>query len=171
MAITNHERVGKALELLKIGLGPFVDREIKAAIAANSLSMQKVKSFVDDPMLANKGIVEWDAAALLKLMWETWNEVFRKTLGFADRSLVSEIRDWRNKWAHQDPFSSDDADRALDSMARVELLSLIEQQHGRRVAPEARATIFTVRQLVDAVLVATPTAGAARDASAAQAPD
>ena len=30
MAITNHERVGKALELLKTGLGPFVEREFKA---------------------------------------------------------------------------------------------------------------------------------------------
>lgn len=30
MAITNHERVGKALELLKAGLGPFVEREFKA---------------------------------------------------------------------------------------------------------------------------------------------
>lgn len=119
MAITNHERVGKALELLKAGLGPFVEREIKTAIAANALSMQKVKSFVDDPMLANKGIVEWDAAALLKLMWDTWNEVFKKTLGFADRSLVSEIRDWRNKWAHQAPISSDDAYRALDSAGRL----------------------------------------------------
>jgi hypothetical protein len=28
MAITNHERVGKALELLKSGLGPFVEREM-----------------------------------------------------------------------------------------------------------------------------------------------
>lgn len=27
MATTNHERVGKALELLKRGLGPFVARE------------------------------------------------------------------------------------------------------------------------------------------------
>ena len=52
-------------------------------------------------------------------MWETWNEVFRKTLGFAERSLVSEIRDWRNKWAHQEPFSSDDAYRALDSAGRL----------------------------------------------------
>ncbi|MBI4756762.1 MAG: ATP-binding protein [Betaproteobacteria bacterium] len=119
MATTNHERVGKALELLKAGLGPFVEREIKTAIAANALSMQKVKGFVDDPNLANKGIVEWDAAALLKLMWETWNEVFRRTLGFAERSLVSEIRDWRNKWAHQEPFSSDDAYRALDSAGRL----------------------------------------------------
>lgn len=119
MAITNHERVGKALEFLKAGLGPFVAREIKSAIAANALSMQKVKGFVDDPLLANKSIGEWDAAALLKLMWETWNEVFRKTLGFSERSLVSEIRDWRNKWAHQEPFSSDDAYRALDSAGRL----------------------------------------------------
>ena len=29
MAITNHERVGKALDLLKAGLGPFVEREIQ----------------------------------------------------------------------------------------------------------------------------------------------
>ena len=119
MAITNHERVGKALELLKAGLGPFVEREIKSAIAANTISMPKVREFVDDPKLGNKSITEWDAAALLKLMWETWNDVFRKTLGFSERSLVSEIRDWRNKWAHQQPFSTDDAYRALDSAGRL----------------------------------------------------
>jgi hypothetical protein len=119
MAITNYERVGKALEQLKAGLGPFAGREIKAAIAANSLTLERVRGFVEDPMLANKPIEEWDASALLKLMWDTWNEVFRKTLGFAERSLVSEIRDWRNKWAHQQTFSSDDADRALDSVERL----------------------------------------------------
>ena len=27
MAITNHERVGKAMDLLRAGLGPFVQRE------------------------------------------------------------------------------------------------------------------------------------------------
>ena len=30
MAITNHERIGKAMELLKQGLQPFVEREMKA---------------------------------------------------------------------------------------------------------------------------------------------
>ncbi|MBV5274214.1 MAG: AAA+ family ATPase, partial [Lamprocystis purpurea] len=128
MAITNHERVGKSLEHLKAGLGPFVEREIHAAIAANAISMEKVKGFVDDPNLANRGICEWDAAAQLKLMWETWNEVFRRTLGYAERSLVSEVRSWRNKWAHQEPISSDDAYRALDSAER--LLSAVS-------APEA----------------------------------
>jgi hypothetical protein len=30
MAISNHERVGKAMELLQAGLGPFVDRELQS---------------------------------------------------------------------------------------------------------------------------------------------
>jgi hypothetical protein len=29
VAISNHERVGKAMELLKGGLGPFVEREFR----------------------------------------------------------------------------------------------------------------------------------------------
>ena len=34
MATTNHERVGRALELLKAGLGPFVEREMQRAVKA-----------------------------------------------------------------------------------------------------------------------------------------
>jgi predicted AAA+ superfamily ATPase len=119
MAITNHERVGKALDILKAGLAPFVEREIKSAIASNTISMARVREFVDDPKLGNKSITEWDAAALLKLMGDTWGDVFRRTLGHSERSLVSEIREWRNKWAHQQPFTGDDAYRALDSIARL----------------------------------------------------
>ncbi len=33
MAITNRERVGKALDLLNVGLLPFVERELKAVYA------------------------------------------------------------------------------------------------------------------------------------------
>ena len=36
MAITNHERVGKAMDLLKQGLGPFVEREFKSSIQGSS---------------------------------------------------------------------------------------------------------------------------------------
>ncbi len=64
---------------------------------------------------AAKPAPRWDAALLLAVMWNQWNTVFRKTLGRAERTLVSELRDVRNKWAHQTPFSGDDTDRALDS--------------------------------------------------------
>src|SRR5690554_6142347 len=119
MAITNHERVGKAMDLLRAGLAPFVEREVHAAVNAKTIRMDAVRRFAEDPMLGKKPIAQWDAAGLLKLMWETWNDVFGRMLGRAERSLVQELRDWRNKWAHQDRFTSDDVDRALDSAARL----------------------------------------------------
>ena len=119
MAITNRERVGKALDLLKAGLGPFVDREIKDAIKSRQLDAHKLKAYADDPLLADKSISAWDSAKLLQIMWETWNDVFRRILGPAERGLVGELRGVRNKWAHQESFSGDDAYRALDSAERL----------------------------------------------------
>ena len=37
MAITNHERVGKALDLLKTGLAPFVEREFRSLLQGRAL--------------------------------------------------------------------------------------------------------------------------------------
>ncbi|MBS0151038.1 MAG: DUF499 domain-containing protein [Nitrospira sp.] len=120
MAITNHERVGKALEFLKDGLQPFVEREMKAQHA--QLWFEQVKASVRETqsnLFGTEDKPRWDVAALLAVMWNQWQLVFRKTLGQAERSLVSELRDVRNKWAHQNPFSGDDTYRALDSVARL----------------------------------------------------
>lgn len=120
MAITNHERVGKALDLLKEGLGPFVEREMKAQHA--QLWFEQVKASVRETqsnLFGTETEPRWDVATLLAVMWNQWQIVFRKTLGQAERSLVSELRDVRNKWAHQNPFSGDDAYRALDSVSRL----------------------------------------------------
>jgi len=141
MAITNHERVGKAMELLRLGLGPFVEREFQSTYGPQAVA--EASRFVGgDRLTAGKPIAEWDSGALLKVMWEGWNEVFRRILGFAERSLVSELREWRNKWAHQEPFSSDDADRALDSAER--LLSAVSA----REAEEVRKLKLELRRLV-----------------------
>ncbi len=143
MAITNQERVGKAIDLLRSGLAPFVEREIQSAIKSTVVRMENILRFADDPNLSKKPIADWDVAGLLKLMWETWNDVFGRTLGRAERSLVQELRDWRNKWAHQEPFSSDDADRALDSMTR--LLSAVSAPQGDEIGKmkmELRRLVF-----------------------------
>jgi predicted AAA+ superfamily ATPase len=118
MAVTNHERVGKAMELLKSGLGPFVERELVNAYRERA-STEAGRFMGEDRLNAKRPVSDWDAGALLKLMWESWHDVFRKTLGPAERSLVSELRDHRNKWAQQEAFSSDDAYRALDSAGRL----------------------------------------------------
>ena len=98
MAITNHERVGKTMELLKTGLGPYVEREFKS-IYKDRAAAEVGKFLGEDRLNAKKVIADCDVAALLKLMWESWNDVFRLTLGPTERSLVNELRDQRNKWA------------------------------------------------------------------------
>jgi len=118
MAISNHDRVGKAMELLKAGLGPYVEREFTSTYKERAVA-EATRFMGEDRLNAKKPITDWDVAALLKLMWESWNDVFRKTLGPSERSLVSEMRDHRNKWAHQHTFSGDDAYRALDSAGRL----------------------------------------------------
>ena len=118
MALNNHERVGKALELLKGGLAPFVEREAKSVFQSETAT-RLAYYLGDDRLVAKTPAANWDVAALLRVMWEAWNEVFGKTLGRAERSLVSELRDHRNNWAHQKPFSTDDAYRALDSIGRL----------------------------------------------------
>jgi predicted AAA+ superfamily ATPase len=120
MAMTNHERVGKALDLLKDGLQPFVEREMKAQHSQMWLDQARLSvAETQTHLFSGKGEPQWDSASLLSVMWNQWNVVFRKTLGQAERTLVSELRDVRNRWAHQKPFSSDDAYRALDSAGRL----------------------------------------------------
>ncbi len=118
MAITNHERVGKALASLKKGLGPFAEREFKHIYKGQA--QKEIRQMVADDRINMDGpMAQWDVAVLLKLMWDSWNTVFRLTLGHTERSLVSELRDIRNKWAHQEAFTGDNTYRALDSAARL----------------------------------------------------
>lgn len=118
MAITNRERIGKGLDLLASGLRPFVERELKSHLgdkwqdglptAENRPGRPVARSAnLDDPQI------------LLSVLWDQWNTVFRKVLGPADRSIVSELRNTRNQWAYNEQFSSNDAIRALDSIERL----------------------------------------------------
>ncbi len=118
MAISNQERVGKALEHLKTGLAPFVEREFTSLYKQKAF--EEANKYVSDPrQKTDRPFAEWDAAALLKLMWDAWNSAFRQVLGQAERTLVSELRDVRNRWAHQEAFSGDDTYRVFDSATRL----------------------------------------------------
>ena len=80
MAITNKERVGKVLDLLKEGLRPYIEREFKNRYG-DKAAEEINRVVLDDRIYHGKPIKDWDIAALLKLMWEKWNDVFRDTLG------------------------------------------------------------------------------------------
>src|SRR5690606_25906681 len=72
-----------------------------------------------DRSLADGDAFDWDAHSLLTIMWDQWNAVFRTDLSHAERSLVSELREYRNRWAHQQEFDFDDTYRILDSVRRL----------------------------------------------------
>ncbi|GEM88448.1 Swt1 family HEPN domain-containing protein [Meiothermus granaticius] len=117
MAITNADRVGRALELLNGGLQPYVEREMQA-VYGQDWPAEAITALRENKLIV-QGREAWDTQALLTLMWNRWNDVFKRTLGHAERSLVSELREVRNRWAHQETFSTDDAYRALDSVSRL----------------------------------------------------
>ena len=119
MAQSNAERVGKALELLNQGLLPFVQRELQAVYGKDWLAKATENLAPYQMPGMRDGALHWDSQGLLLVMWDYWNPVFSKVLGQAERTLVSELRTVRNDWAHQKPFSSDDAYRALDSIQRL----------------------------------------------------
>jgi hypothetical protein len=135
MATTNHERIGKALTLLSEGLAPFVARECQAKYGEGWV--QSISGMDPTPGATAKKVSPTDAQFLLKVMWDEWQSVFRNVLGQTDRTYVSELRDVRNRWAHQDTFSTDDAERALDTMRRL-LLAVS--------APEAAVELDKMRQ-------------------------
>lgn len=113
MAATNHERVGKALDQLNKGLRPFVERELRAV--HKDRWEEAAKGGLRDGLVSG----HWDTQALLSVVENEWHTVFSRKLGRAERTLVHELRDIRNRWAHQNPFSGDDAYRALDSAQRL----------------------------------------------------
>jgi hypothetical protein len=90
MSISNHERVGRALTVLKEGLYPYIDREMKSVYKTQWLLA--TTAAIDEDRTSKRSIEEVlreDVAAQLKLMWAKWDEVFKRSLGHAERSLIS----------------------------------------------------------------------------------
>lgn len=114
MVMPHPERLRRALDLLRDGLEPACCQEWQGIYGDNWISI--VNSKLHNP---DREPNSNDVAFLLKGMKATWNETWGHQFAPAVRNLVFEITDVRNKWAHQEPFSTDDTSRALDSMERL----------------------------------------------------
>ena len=143
MAQTNRDRIEKGLQYLRAGLGPYVDREFVNKFGQDwDDTVDRYLPNERNPSRNN--IEDWDVHTIIKLMWESWNEVFKNTLGHSERSLLSEIRAVRNDWAHQKNFSGDDTDRALDTIARMlTAVSAPQAEDVNKMKQELRRLIYT----------------------------
>lgn len=145
MGDSNRDRVGKALELVGAALGVFVDRR---------MARRSPKGAAWKAQYSGENL-DSDPSALITVVLDHWQDVFRDELR-GGRNWIGEIRDWRNRWAHQGTFSDNDAYRALDTAER--LLVLID-------APEAAAVAASKAELAQAQV--RPTSTAKRAAPAA----
>jgi hypothetical protein len=138
----DYERVSRALDALMNGMFPFVEREMKAAYKEKWHDSARA-SFRNDRGQAldsngNGEVIRWDAHTLLTVMWDQWNQVFRNCLGPAERSLVSELREYRNRWAHQTKFNFEDTYRILDSVERLLKATQGSENEVKQISREKR---------------------------------
>ena len=122
MSPSNNTYVNKGLTLLQEGLYPYVEMHLKSRFG--SVWQEKVTE-------RSKDTRAWDSYGLLKVMNSFWNEVFTHLQNPA-RSYVNETVFIRNKWARQEEFNQEDADRALDTMRRL-LISVSNQNHADQI--------------------------------------
>ncbi|HUP68916.1 MAG TPA: Swt1 family HEPN domain-containing protein [Acidimicrobiales bacterium] len=156
MALSNRDRVGRAFELLATGLGPYVDRRMRAASRAGKDWLRDYLASASPPIRGESSVQ--DPALLLRIMADGWERAFGTELGRSDRNLVFELRDVRNRWAHNDAFTIDDAYRALDSIerlltaadareaievgtAKAELMRIKFEAQARKATPSAEALL------------------------------
>jgi predicted AAA+ superfamily ATPase len=118
MAMSNRERVGRGLEILAAGLGPFVDERMTAAAPAGRDWVEMLQARDAAKHGRDKQYSKSDPQFLLQVITEEWR-AFRDHLSRAEQSFASELRETRNRWAHGDAFSADDTYRALDTMERL----------------------------------------------------
>lgn len=117
MAKSTRQYVFEGMELLPEALIPFVEKRLETSLMGH-WQVQVVEKL---PGLRpnTKGEIAWDQSALFNAMDRFWMDAFKSVLGRAERSLVNELVDVRNKLSHNETFTYDDAERALDSMRRL----------------------------------------------------
>ena len=108
MALSNRDRIGKALDSLRDGLLTYLSNEFS----------QKIGIDWKNNLPKNKSNL-LDITILLGLFIDYWVSLFKSIHPQSVRAYISEIIEARNKWAHSQPISSDDADRYLDTAIRL----------------------------------------------------
>ena len=145
----NSERIHHGLEILRKGLAPYIKRQLKAVYKEawwKNGAEPHLRGTIGleakgrKPASEEEHFAVLDIQALLTILNNVWSEAFQADLGQAGRSYVNELRDVRNKWAHQTPFTLDDTYRAFDTMTRLlEMVAAPERVETGELARQIRA--------------------------------
>ncbi|MGC3994522.1 MAG: Swt1 family HEPN domain-containing protein [Propionicimonas sp.] len=134
MAVSNRDRIGQMFEAMAPALDAFIADCVPTSPGIPTwVDVLRRKDEANG--ITGKAYDRLDPQAQLRMLTEAWRS-FDGRLGRVHSSYASELRDIRNSWAHNAPFSDDDAYRALDTAER--LLAAIN-------APEAAEKVRGIR--------------------------
>lgn len=142
----HHSSVGEALAVLIDGLKPFVARVMREAAPEVTDWTAIVQRNDKRAGRHNLTYSNRDLSLLLRAMTERQGELgypFDRALSRQGKNYASELRDVRNRWAHNEEFSATSAYRALDSMEL--LLRLIAADDEADRIAELKAPLLPVR--------------------------
>ncbi len=117
MAKSTRQYIFEGMEKLPESLIPFVEKRLE--IGLHGYWQAQVAETIKGIKSGPDGNIAWDQASLFSAMDRFWGDAFRMALGKFERSIVNELSAVRNKLAHNETFTYDDAERALDSMRRL----------------------------------------------------
>ena len=118
MAMNNRERVGKAFDLLSEGLRDEVDEVMTRVYDTADWPEAWAKADAQRRGGPQRTLTKHDVQVQLRAITEEGYH-FKDVLSRAQQGFASELRETRNHWAHNEPFSSDDTSRALDTIERL----------------------------------------------------
>lgn len=109
MAINNKERITRGLDTFATGFWPLIN---DAMTKRSPMGGNWVEQYPGAKL-------QHDVSAQITVIKDHRPQIFRYVLSKDEFNWVFEVSDWRNKVAHGEPISTDDAYRALDTMERV----------------------------------------------------
>jgi hypothetical protein len=130
-----HSTVGDALGILIEGLSPFVQR-----VFADTLppGLEWTELLRRKDLTAGRRVGAYrsrDLSLLLRAMTERLGELgypFNRVLARQAQNYASELREVRNRWAHNEAFTADEAYRGIDSAQRL-LVAIGADEHAARI--------------------------------------
>jgi hypothetical protein len=128
-----HAAVGEAINVLVGGLTPFVQRVLSAALPPGVAWTELLRRKDAAGGRRTGEYRSGDLSLMLRVMTERLGNVgypFNQHMSRQAQNYASELRDVRNRWAHNEKFSAPEAFRAIDT---AELLL-------RAIGAEAQAT-------------------------------
>ncbi|MFH5230658.1 Swt1 family HEPN domain-containing protein [Antrihabitans spumae] len=126
MAVSNRDRIGKAVEMMGPALDQFLTRVFAKDIPAGKDWTLFLAAKDSGRGASGRTFSRTDPQNGLRMLTENIPNSVRKGwfpfndhLSRTEQSWATEVRDDRNKWAHNGSFNADDAYRSLDTIERL----------------------------------------------------